>query len=201
MIPVRRILVDIDSTLYAMVPLFSKHAAVKYGIHFSHEDYDHWDYWQKIGMTLEQWLETIDASHDPALVMANKPLPGAVTAIRAWAAKGVEIHIVSDRKPVSFDATKQWLDNIGLPEYTLFLAPRFDKLEYVKTHDIDLVIDDKPSLIAACVKAGVPIATLWYKYNAAEVAAGGAAVISATNWRTLAAKINARYAFAPAKTA
>jgi len=110
MIPVRRILVDIDSTLYAMVPLFSKHAAVKYGIHFSHEDYDHWDYWQKIGMTLEQWLETIDASHDPALVMANKPLPVLSRRSGPGPPRVSKVHIVSDRKPVSFDATKQWLD-------------------------------------------------------------------------------------------
>jgi uncharacterized HAD superfamily protein len=184
-----------------MVPLFSKHAAAKYDIKFSPKDYDHWDYWQKLGMTLEQWLGTIDASHDPALVLTNKPFPGSVAAIRAWAAQGVEIHVVSDRKPVSFDATKQWLAKIGLPEHTLFLAPRFDKLEYVKAHNIDLAIDDKPSFIAACVKAGVPVAALWYKYNAAEIAAGGAAVISATNWPALAAKINARFSFAPPKTA
>jgi len=196
---VRRILVDIDSTLYDMVPLFSKHAAAKYGVKFHPRDYNHWDYWQKIGMTLEQWLGTIDASHEPAMVLANKPFPGAVAAIRAWAAQGVEIHVVSDRKPVSFEATRQWLNGIGLPKHVLFLAPRFDKLEYVKEHGIDLVIDDKPSLIAACARAGVPIATLRYQYNAAEIAEGGSAVISAANWPALAAKINARFSFAPAK--
>ena len=196
---VRRILVDIDSTLYEMVPLFSKTAAAKYGVKFNPKDYNHWDYWQQIGMTLEQWLGTIDASHEPARVLANKPFPGAVAAIRAWAAKGAEIHIVSDRKPSSFEATAQWLNAIGLPKHVLYLAPRFDKLEYAKTHSIDLMIDDKPSLITACVAAGMPIATLWYKYNAAEIVAGGPAVISAINWATLATKINARYTFAPPK--
>jgi len=200
MATVHRILVDIDSTLYDMVPLFARCAAVKYGVKFSARDYDHWDYWQKIGMTLEQWLGTIDASHEPARVLANRPFPGAVAAIRAWAASGAKIYIVSDRKPVAFEATGRWLNAIGLPKHELYLAPRFDKLEYARAHGIDLVIDDKPALIAACVAAGMPVATLQYKYNAAEIAIGGSAVISAANWPALAAKINARFSFAPPKT-
>jgi hypothetical protein len=191
-----RILVDIDSTLYEMLPVLSVYSKRLHGVSFRPQDVDDWDYWAKIGLTLPQWLAVIDASHERTQVMANKPFPGAVEAIRRWAAAGAAIHVVSDRKSETFDVTRAWLAHIGLPAHTLFLAPRVDKLAYAREHQIDLVIDDKPSLIASLAAANVPVATVSYGYNRAVIELAlkqGALVIAAPTWPRLAVAIERRF--------
>ena len=184
-----RILVDIDSTLYEMLPVLAAESQRLFGVSFHPQDVDDWDYWAKVGLTLPQWLAIIDASHERARVLANAPFPGAVEAIRRWSARGAVIHIVSDRKPETFEHTRTWLAQIGLPNHVLFLAARVDKLAYAIEQRIDLVIDDKPSLIRGLVAAGIPVATIAYGYNRAAIADAAGRVIAAPDWPQLVAAI------------
>jgi uncharacterized HAD superfamily protein len=110
------------------------------------------------------------------------------------------IHVVSDRGPASFEATHEWLRRIGVPAKEIFLAPRVDKVAYVREHHIDLVIDDKPSLISALAEANLPIAALIYGYNQAVITEQGNRVMAATNWPDLARQIERRFAL-PGATA
>jgi uncharacterized HAD superfamily protein len=196
-----RILVDIDSTLYEMLPVLAACSGRLFGVSFHPQDVDDWDYWAKIGLTLPQWLAIIDASHDRAQILANQPAPGSVEAIRRWAGRGAVIHVVSDRKPETFEPTRAWLANIGMPTHVLSLAARLDKLAYVREQGIDLVIDDKPSLISALVAAGVPVATLAYGYNREVIALGTDRVIAAPDWARLAAGIERKFTIGPPRSA
>ena len=196
----RRVLVDIDSTLYDMLPVLSDCAQRLFGIRFAPAEVNEWDYWAQIGLTLPQWLATIEASHARGQILANAPFPGSVVALRRWVARGVVIHVVSDRGPASFEATHEWLRRIGVPAKEIFLAPRVDKVAYVREHHIDLVIDDKPSLISALAEANLPIAALIYGYNQAVITEQGNRVMAATNWPDLARQIERRFAL-PGATA
>jgi len=188
------ILVDIDSTLYPMGPLLRRHMNRLYGVDLPEAEHRIWNFWEQVGLGPREAIEIIAASHAPDQILAQRPYPGAVGAIRSWFRAGAEIHIVSDRRPETVAPTLRWLHRIRVPYTAAVCEPRVDKEHYVAAHRIGLVIDDKPGFIEAMQRhPAVGIATLRHAYNL-EVLARSPEVIAADDWPTLAARIDQRFA-------
>jgi uncharacterized HAD superfamily protein len=184
--PTRRppaILVDIDSTLYDADPVYLRYFDRLFGVKVEPHDLLDYNFWGG-RLTSEQFDEVITWLHCEEEILGAVPYPGAVEALRMWAAAGVDIHIVSDRKPHTRAATVRWLDAWQIPRVATVLEHRFDKLAYAQAHDIGLVIDDKPRFIEASLAVGIVPATILHAYNRGLVAAD-ARIIGADDWTDL----------------
>lgn len=189
------ILVDIDSTLYACNPIFLKYLRERHDLHLDEADIDSWDFWRNHGVSLEQWLDLIETClHSDAEIAAAVPYPGAVEALRDWSRSGVDIHVVSARKPSTGPATEAWLRVMGVPFTALAFDFSIDKLLYAQDNGLGLVIDDKPSFLAECAAAGLPAATIRHAYNA-KVLEANPQIVAADDWRQLRHHLEEKFAF------
>jgi uncharacterized HAD superfamily protein len=190
-----KILLDIDSTLYPMDSAIRNVLQRFYGLDLPEVNQDTWTPWRQLGLTDEQGLRVLDICHTDEEILRQKPFAGAVATVRKWVKAGVEVHVVSHRSPRSAGATKSWLAKIGLPYDALALDFMVDKLAYAQKNQVDLIIDDKPTLIEQAVAAGLPIATLRYPYNQALLAQYPDQIVMGSNWRELRVNLERRYRF------
>lgn len=183
---VRRILVDIDATLYDSDPLFIKYFRQLHDIEL--ERIAEWDFWRGL-ITAEEFVVLIQKHyHSTAEIIGARPYRGAAEAINAWRAAGITVHIVSDRRPRTAAATRAWLAKIGLSYDKLVLRSPIDKIDYALRHRIDLVIDDKPATLRRAIEVGLQAATLTYPYNRG-VLAEYPRIIHAARWPVLARRL------------
>jgi uncharacterized HAD superfamily protein len=154
-----------------------------------------WTPWREVGLTDEQGMKVLDACHTDQEILRQIPFPEVVATVKKWVAAGVEIHVVSHRNPQSAPATIAWLAQIGLPYQVIVLHYTIDKFAYVQKNQIDLIIDDKPTLIERAVKNGLPIATLWYPYDQVLFSQYPDAIVVGANWRELRTNLERRYRF------
>ena len=192
--PVRAMLVDIDSTLHPMNKQFVRVLHEDFGIDISEDSIEGWDFMTRLGLNAAQVRAVIARCHADNEIENAEPYPGAIAALSRWAADGVRIHVVSDRRPHTEAATRRWLDKIGLPMAALAIGNRINKITYARAHKLDLIIDDKPSLIEALAAEGIPAATLIHPYNWREVAANPN-ITASTDWTGLAAELERRFIF------
>lgn len=128
------IAVDIDSTLYdfedaareAMLKLYQKTGDIAY----KRGAYHPWTEWRSPAdaMTddsgsIHRWLEAIAICHQPEVILAQTPFPGAVETCQALLAQGHDLIYISNRAEESTDATVKWLtqwaflDVFGVPDH------------------------------------------------------------------------------------
>src|SRR6185503_11502032 len=112
-----RIAIDIDSTLHHYWDQLSAAARRRFGVDLPYEDQVTWDITR---LRPEQVKACVRETHGEKMVLAAKPYPGAVEAVRAWHEAGHFIHITSHREAASQEATARWLDDIGLPYDELY---------------------------------------------------------------------------------
>lgn len=187
----RRILVDIDSTLYDSDPLWIDCLRRVHDRELTLDDLHQWDWYRHIGLTRPQFDRLIrEHYHSPEQILTNEPYPGSVATLRRWRGRGHEIHIVSDRAPSTTEATRAWLEQHGFVfDHTRF-ALRINKFAYAKEHSIELVIDDRPSFLEALVKDGEMIAATIEQRSNMAVREMYPAIISAPAWPALARKLD-----------
>jgi uncharacterized protein len=68
------------------------------------------------------------------------------------------------RRGDAYEATKQWLDTIGLAYDELYCST--DKVTHAIEIGIELLIDDKPADLLRALDAGMNAATLMHPWNA-----------------------------------
>jgi len=134
-----RIAIDIDSTLHHYWDQLSAAARRRFGVDLPYEDQVTWDITR---LRPEQVKACVRETHGEKMVLAAKPYPGAVEAVRAWHEAGHFIHITSHREAASQEATARWLDDIGLPYDELYCS--YDKIARCVELGIDVLIDDSP---------------------------------------------------------
>ena len=155
-----RIAIDIDSTLHHYWDQLSAAARRRFGVDLPYEDQVTWD------ITLlrpEQVKACVRETHGEKMVLAAKPYPGAVEAVRAGHEAGHFIHITSHREAASQEATARWLDDIGLPYDELYCSE--DKVSHCTAIGIDILIDDSPENLERALDAGMVAATILHPWN------------------------------------
>ncbi len=174
-----RIAIDIDSTLHHHWPLVAAAAKRRFGVDVPYED-------QVASaarvLTDEQLLLCIEDTHSDAAIAGARPYPHAVETVNGWYHAGHEIHVTSHRAERSVEATRRWLDAIGLRHQALYCGD--DKVAYCRRTGIDLLIDDSPPNLLGALGAGMLAATLRHPWN--QDVCAGTDVVCADDWRELA---------------
>jgi hypothetical protein len=174
-----RIALDIDSTLHHYWDVLSEVSLRRFGVELPYEEQFTW------GITRlrpEQLALCIAESHSDELILAGRPYPGVVEAVRAWHAQGHFVHVTSHRDVACRAATGAWLANIGLPFDDLHCS--HDKVSRCVQLDIDLLIDDSPLNISAALAQGILAATIVHPWN--RDLCDEEDVIGAEDWHELA---------------
>ena len=174
-----RIAIDIDSTLHHYWDVLSAVSVRRFGVALPYEEQFSW------GITRlrpEQLALCIEESHSDERILAGRPYPGAVEAVRHWHDEGHFVHICSHRSLDRRAATGTWLQSIGLPFDDLHVS--FDKVARCVELDIDLLIDDSPGNLLAGIEHGMLAATIAHPWN--RDVREEEEIISAEDWPELA---------------
>lgn len=177
-----RIAVDIDSTLHHYWDQFAAVAKRRFGVDLPYEMQHTWG---APGLRPEQAHACVAETHTEKHVLAAKPYPGAVETIRRWHEAGHFIQISSHRVAGAYEATKRWLDAIGLPYDELHCS--FDKIARCRELEIDVLIDDSPINLRKAAEAGITPATILHPWN--RDLCDEEDIVCAPDWPTLAQKL------------
>jgi len=189
----KRILVDIDGTLYYDFPVYRRLFRQMYGLSLRKADVGVWDFFEPF-LTHEQFDKLVqEGLHTPETIMGNKPYPQAAEILRGWFERGAEIHIVSDRRASTLGATEAWLDHCGIPFNVLVCDHPIDKVAYAREHGCELLIDDSPPTTVAAIAAGFSVATMQAAWTA-QVRTIYPDLIVASSWAELGRLIEMRWA-------
>lgn len=173
-----RIAIDIDSTLHHHWPLVAAAAKRRFGVDLPYEEQLPST---PVRLDEAQLLACIEDTHSDAAIAGGRPYPHAVETVNGWHDAGHEIHVTSHRAEGSVEATRRWLDGIGLRRHALYCGD--DKLAYCRRTGIDLLIDDSPPNLLGALDAGMLAATLRHPWN--EDVCARTDVVCAADWRQL----------------
>jgi uncharacterized protein len=173
-----RIAIDIDSTLHHYWDVLSEISLNRFGIELPYEEQFTWGITR---LRAEQLELCIRETHSDERIMAGRPYPGAVEAVRAWHQDGHFVHITSHRDHCHYDATALWLASIGLPFDDLHCS--FDKISRCVELSIDVLIDDSPGNLLGAVQSGMLAATIAHPWN--REVCEEEDIICAENWHEL----------------
>jgi len=155
-----RIAIDVDSTLHHYWDVLSEISVRRFGIDLP---YDEQLTWGITRLRPDQLALCIEESHAEETIVAGRPYPGAVEAVRGWSEAGHFIHITTHRAERCAPATARWLRRIGLPFDDLHCS--FDKVSRCVELEIDLLIDDGPLNLSAAIDQGIRTATIVHPWN------------------------------------
>jgi hypothetical protein len=155
-----RIAIDIDSTLHHYWDVLSAAAERRFGIDLPYDEQLTWGITRLKPRQLEL---CIAETHSDEAILAGRPYPGAVEAVRRWHDAGHFVHITSHRDVRAHPATERWLRQIGLPFDELYCS--FDKVARCREIAIDVLIDDSPVNIERALEHGIVAATLDHPWN------------------------------------
>jgi len=155
-----RIAIDVDSTLHHYWDVLSDAASRRFGIELPYEEQFDWGITRLKPRQLEL---CIDETHADEVILAGRPYPGAVEAVRRWKEAGHFIHVTSHRAIRAQEATEAWLRKIDLPFDELYCS--FDKVSRCREIEIDVLIDDSPVNIAKAIEHGIVAATIAHPWN------------------------------------
>lgn len=178
----KRIALDIDSTLHHYWDLFARVVSERCGIELS---YTLQQSWQIAALDHGQLSECVAETHSDANILAAAPYPGAVEAVCGWRKTGHWIQVTSHRAAHTRSATTRWLEQIGLCYDELYLS--FDKVSRCLELGIDLLVDDSPVNLERARQAGMLAATIVHPWNAHLVGCDG--VIGARSWPDLVRRL------------
>jgi hypothetical protein len=170
-----RIALDIDSTLHHYWDQLQRVALDRYGVALPYEEQRDWGI---TALETDALVHCVEETHSDDNIAAAEPYPGAVEAVRRWHEDGHWIHVTSHRRAGAAEATRRWLDAIGMPYDDLHCS--FDKVTRCVELSIDVLVDDSPVNIARARREGIVAATIIHPWNEELIGVDG--VIGARDW-------------------
>ena len=180
-----RIALDIDSTLHHYWDLLDEIAQRRYGVALPYAEQREW------GITVlehHELVACVQETHSDENIEAAEPYPGAVETVRGWREAGHWIHVTSHRSVHALEATRRWLERIGMPYDDLYCS--FDKVSRCVELGIDVLIDDSPINLVRALDAGIVAATLVHPWN--REVCEDEDIVCAGDWLGLAAELERR---------
>lgn len=145
--------IDIDDTLCSFTDqarsLLANWPDAIYADRARQAAYSPWTQWRMAADLCDGfWQDVIDKCHEPDMIMANQPYPGAVEVIQALHKRGHHLFYISNRHPSRHEPTAAWLEKNGFPMDTL-LCTYDAKLPWIA--DCQYLIDDRPKTLVEFV--------------------------------------------------
>jgi uncharacterized protein len=175
---VKRIALDIDSTLHHYWEVLERIVLDRHGVELPYAEQRDWGITE---LAVEDLRAAVMETHSDENIASAEPYPGAVEAVTAWHGDGHWIHVTSHRAEHTCEATARWLERIGLPYHDLHCS--WDKISRCVELDIDVLVDDSPINISRALEAGITPATILHPWNEEVAAQGG--VITGRDWDEL----------------
>ena len=157
-----RIYCDMDDILCETAATLCRLVEREFGVRVAYEDVHEFDLQKSFGLTADEMRRFMALAHRPESLLAYSETPGAVAGLKALAAAGHEVEIVTGRPASSFRATEAWLAAAGLGDFPVTYVNKYGRLfsqdgdapEMVPLADLlkrhyDVVIDDSPMVLPA----------------------------------------------------
>jgi hypothetical protein len=157
--PRKRIIVDIDNTLWNLAPVLWEHLKVYNSKMPPPPEWNYWDFWERY-VTMKDLYQVLKDIH----MQQDKypPYPDSRQFLEALKDRGFKIIIASHREKKTFAPTVKWLNQNGL---------LFDEVHL--SHDKSVlfagswaIIDDSPITLDKAARAGIIRAGLLNPWNA-----------------------------------
>ena len=119
------------------------------------------------GLTPPELERFFEVFHRRDLLVELDPLPGAVETVRAWAASGADIAVVTGRPAHTRSASRRWLERHGVPHRELTFVDKYDRsgsresgvvpLDALRRGSYRLAVEDSLPTARFLADRGIPV--------------------------------------------
>jgi uncharacterized HAD superfamily protein len=181
-----RIYVDLDDvlaqTIHALVALLERHFAR----HVEIEEVVHFDLGRSFGLAPDELAEFMRLVHQPQVLGALEPSPGAAPALASWVERGYAIAVMTGRPPSAAPVSRRWRPDWAGP------AGRALPLDVIAGLGFALAVEDSLEVAALLAeRCGVPVALMdrpWNRDLSGLSPAARAGIVRCHGWAELAAR-------------
>lgn len=125
----KTIYVDMDDVICETCRGFLKLLEAEFNRRVDYEDVKAFDLSQSFRMSCDEIEEFMERAHQPDVLSALTPLPGALETIRTWVDSDYRIDIMTGRPPSTRVLTEQWLDRHGVGYHSLNFVDKYGRRE------------------------------------------------------------------------
>jgi uncharacterized HAD superfamily protein len=197
-----RIYVDLDDvlaqTIHSLVALLERHFARRVEI----EDVVHFDLGRSFGLAPNELAEFMRLVHQPQVLAALKPSPGAAPALASWIERGYAVAVMTGRPPSAASASRRWLREHRIPHTSFACIDKYSREDWAgppgRALPLDaltglgfaLAVEDSLEMAALLAeRCGVPVALMdrpWNRDLSGLGPAARAGIVRCHGWAELA---------------
>ena len=172
------IYVDFDDVLSETARLLADIVAQRFGRRTPFEQIYSFDLGLSFGLQPHEQDVLIQLFHDAEMLAAIPPVAGAAEGLRAWAAAGCSVHVVTGRPPETEAASRAWLKDHDVPYTDITFVDKYGRghrvvpgvrqmtLADLQACDFALVVDDSPDMVRLlAARLEIPIAVFDRPWN------------------------------------
>ena len=181
----RRVYVDFDDILSETALGFTEMLEQVFGKRVAFEDIFSFDLGRAFGLSPEDTAELMRRMHEPDVLLALRPVPGAREALWEWRKTGCQLHVVTGRPPATRAVSTEWLQAHDMPCDALLFVDKYARqhpphaeeraldLDQLRSMQYCLAVEDSPAMIQFFAQSlSVPLVILDRPWNRGEPAGG-----------------------------
>ena len=154
------IYIDFDDVLCETALGLAQIVEQEFGRRVAFEDIQAFDLEISFDLNRQQWERLMDLAHRPEVLARLAPIEGASEVLRAWAAAGYDLDILTGRPSASQEASGEWLARYGIPFASLTFVDKYARTHVVRggmdvltldelaARDYVLAVDDAPRMLS-----------------------------------------------------
>jgi hypothetical protein len=191
--------VDCDDILSETARGFTRVLREKFGKRVAFEEIFSFDLGRSFGLSPEDTAELMRQMHEPRVLLALAPVPGAAAGLRRWRRAGCGVFVITGRPPATRAVTAAWLRAHDMEHDRLIFVDKYarghaahasaDVLTLSELRDLPLclAVEDSPVMIRYVThEMRVPLAILDRPWNRDEPEREGLrSVVRCRSWREL----------------
>ena len=137
-----RFYVDFDDCLCETARAFTGIADRMFGKKIPYEDVRFFNLQESFDLTDEQYAELMTEGHRSETVLSYEETPYASQVLNEWIDAGHEVDIITGRSSITYDSSRQWLDNHNLERTGLYCFNKYGRNFFSKNGEYNLEPED-----------------------------------------------------------
>lgn len=138
----KTIYVDMDDVICETCRGFLKLLQAEFNRRVAYEDVKVFDLSQSFSMSYDEIEEFMERAHQPDVLSAFAPLPGALATLQSWVDGGYQIDIMTGRPPSTRAFTEEWLDRHEVGYHSLNFVDKYGRRDIDPSFSEALTLDD-----------------------------------------------------------
>ena len=139
----KTIYVDLDYVLCQTARYFLAIVERDFGKQVTYEQLTNFDIGTSCGLRADERDELYRIVHEPDELMKMAPINEAIASLTQWANAGYEIDIVTGRPPTTYESSRAWLAQHGVPHHSFTMVDKY--LRFVTENTIAIRLDELAS--------------------------------------------------------